>query len=80
MLWRDPAPFARDIMDYLLVKLPADEPATADSLSQEEKICFKMMNGLLYYRSVADSDDPATFRLYVPSSLRHSYLVSSCFS
>jgi hypothetical protein len=35
-----------------------------------------MMDGLLYYRSVADSDDPATLRLYVPSSLRHSYLVA----
>jgi hypothetical protein len=68
--------FARDIMDFLLVKLPADDPATADSLSQDEKISFKIMNGLLYYLSVADSDDPATLRLYAPSSLRHSYLVA----
>jgi hypothetical protein len=68
--------FARDIMDYLLVKLPADDPVTADSLAQDEKIRFKMMNGVLYYRSDADSDDPATLRLYIPSSLRHSYLVA----
>jgi hypothetical protein len=68
--------FARDIMDFLLVMLPADDPITADSLFQDEKIRFKMMNGLLYYRSVADSDDPATLRLYVPSSLCHSYLVA----
>jgi hypothetical protein len=34
------------------------------------------MNGLLYYRSVSKFDDPATFCLYVPCSLRHSYLVS----
>jgi hypothetical protein len=66
--------FARDIMDFLLVELPADDPVTADSLFPDEKIRFKMMNGLLYYRSVADSDDPATLRLYIPSSLRHSYL------
>jgi hypothetical protein len=63
-------------MDYLLVKLPAEDPVTADSLAQDERIRFKMMNGLLYYRSIADSDDSATLRLYVPSSLRHSYLVA----
>jgi hypothetical protein len=34
------------------------------------------MNGLLHYRSVSDSDEPATLRLYVPCSLRHSYLVA----
>jgi hypothetical protein len=62
--------FARDIMDYLLVKLLPDDPAIADSLAQDERIRFKMMNGLLYYRSVSDSDDPATLHLYVPSSLR----------
>jgi hypothetical protein len=61
-----------------LVKLPADDPVTvtADSLAQDERIRFKMIDGLLYYRSVADSNDPATLRLYIPSSLRHSYLVA----
>jgi hypothetical protein len=34
--------FARDVMDYLLVKLPADDPVTADSLAQDEKTRFKM--------------------------------------
>jgi BarA-like signal transduction histidine kinase len=29
--------FAGDIMDYLLVKLPADNPVTADSLVQDKK-------------------------------------------
>eukprot|EP00962_Isochrysis_galbana_P040106 scaffold14498_cov121-Isochrysis_galbana.AAC.3 len=35
-----------------------------------------MKDGLLYYLSKAESTDSADLRLYIPESLRHSYMVA----
>eukprot|EP00962_Isochrysis_galbana_P030362 scaffold9840_cov139-Isochrysis_galbana.AAC.1 len=37
---------------------------------------FVMKDGLLYYISKAESTDSADLRLYIPESLRHSYMVA----
>jgi hypothetical protein len=67
--------FARDMMDYLLVDLQSDDPERAGRLPLQADR-YVMRDGLLYYRSDALSDDSVHLRLYVPESLRHSYLVA----
>jgi hypothetical protein len=71
----DAEPFARDMMDHLLVHLPSEDSDLATQI-QSEALRFVMKDGLLYYRSVLDSHDPIHRRLYVPETLRHSYLVA----
>eukprot|EP00962_Isochrysis_galbana_P009019 scaffold2507_cov122-Isochrysis_galbana.AAC.10 len=67
--------FARDMMDYLLVNLQSDDQERASQIPLLASR-FVMKDGLLYYLSKAGSTDSADLRLYIPESLRHSYLVA----
>jgi len=67
--------FARDMMDYLLVNLQSDDQERASQIPLLASR-FVMKDGLLYYLSKAESTDSADLRLYIPESLRHSYMVA----
>eukprot|EP00962_Isochrysis_galbana_P037793 scaffold13281_cov119-Isochrysis_galbana.AAC.3 len=67
--------FARDMMDYLLVNLRSDDQERASQIPISASR-FVMKDGLLYYLSKAESTDSADLRLYIPESLRHSYMVA----
>eukprot|EP00962_Isochrysis_galbana_P023428 scaffold7079_cov128-Isochrysis_galbana.AAC.10 len=67
--------FARDMMDYLLVNLQSDDRERASQIPLLASR-FVMKDGLLYYLSKAESTDSADLRLYIPESLRHSYMVA----
>jgi hypothetical protein len=67
--------FARDVMDHLLVNLQPDLPGLALQISELAQR-YQLQNGVLYRKTDVTSDDPSTFRLYVPEALRHSYTVA----
>eukprot|EP00962_Isochrysis_galbana_P023462 scaffold7099_cov131-Isochrysis_galbana.AAC.6 len=63
------------MMDYLLVNLQSDDLERASQIPLLASR-FVMKDGLLYYLSKAESTDSADLRLYIPESLRHSYMVA----